>query len=468
MNSSGKSAPATASGAKAEEVERFLAENPDIEGVDVFLTDACGVNRGKNIRKAELLQIYKTGRYMPGSLLGLDITGEDVEETDLVWAQGDADRICFPIPGRLRRVPWRDEPTAQTLLTMYNLDGTPNHADPRHALVSIVKRFTDVGYNPVCAVELEFYLLDREPGPDGRPQPAAAPGTGHRPHHIQVYGVAELGEMAPVFADIHAAARVQGLPAETVIHEYSPGQFEITLHHRPDALQAADEAIMFKRLIKGVAEQHGMIACFMAKPFAGRAGSGMHVHVSLADEKGRNLFAEGEAPEGSVLLRQAIAGMAATMADGMAIYAPNANSYRRFRRTSYAPVAPTWGINNRSVGIRVPAGPGFSRHVEHRPCGADANPYLAVAGALASAHYGIARQLDPGPAIAGNGYEQADPRALPTNWYEALDRAEVSEFLAEYFGRDFMKVYLAIKRAELDKFMAEPTELDYQWYLRPA
>jgi glutamine synthetase len=194
----------------------------------------------------------------------------------------------------------------------------------------------------------------------------------------------------------------------------------------------------------------------------------MHVHLSLADAKGNNLCGAGDAPDGSPLLRQMIAGMAATMADGMAIYAPNANSYRRFRRTSYAPVAPTWGINNRSVGIRVPAGPGISRHVEHRPCGADANPYLAVAGALASAHYGIARKLDPGPAVTGNGYETADPGALPTSWAEALDRAEQSEFLTDYFGRDFMKVYLAIKRAELDKFMAEPTELDYQWYLRTA
>lgn len=456
------------SGARIEEAERFLEANPDIAGVDIFLTDACGVNRGKNIRRDELLQIYRTGRYMPGSLLGLDITGEDVEETGLVWEQGDADRSCFPVPGALCRVPWRPEPTAQLLLTMFNLDGTPNHADPRHALARIVKRFTDAGQTPVCAVELEFYLLDRHPGPDGRPRPAAAPGTEHRARHIQAYGTMELGEMAPVFTDIHAAARVQGLPSETVIHEYSPGQFEITLHHRADAMKAADEAVMFKRLIKGVAEMHGMLACFMAKPFAGRAGSGMHVHLSLADAKGNNLCAAGDAPDGSPLLRQMIAGMAATMADGMAIYAPNANSYRRFRRTSYAPVAPTWGINNRSVGIRVPAGPGASRHVEHRPCGADANPYLAVAGALASAHHGISRKLDPGPAVTGNGYETADPRALPTSWTEALDRAERSEFLEEYFGHDFMKVYLAIKRAELDKFMAEPTELDYQWYLRTA
>lgn len=451
----------------ATEAERFLGANPDLQGVDVFLTDSVGILRGKNIRRDELAAIYKNGRYMPGSILGLDITGEDVEATNLVWADGDADRLCRPIGGSLVRVPWRAEPTAQCMISMFNLDGTPNHADPRHALQRVVDRFAELGAQPVVAVELEFYLLDQKRDPNGKPQPALPP-MGDRAKHINVYGMQELSEMAPWIAEIHAAAKAQGLPAETVIHEYSPGQFEITLHHRADAMQAADEAIMFKRLIKGVSEKFGMIACFMAKPFAGRAGSGMHVHLSLADANGRNLFAEGDAPLGSEMLRHAVGGLARTMAEGMAVFAPNANSYRRFRATSYAPVAPTWGVNNRSVGIRVPAGPGPSRHVEHRPCGADANPYLAVALALAGAHYGIVNRFDPGPPITGNGYEQADPKALPTNWFAALDRAESSSFLKDYLGADFMHVYLAIKRAELDKFMAEPTELDYEWYLRNA
>jgi glutamine synthetase len=456
----------TAIGAPPEEAERFLAAHPEIAGFDLILTDPGGVMRGKNIRREELMAIYRHGRYMPGSILGLDITGEDVEETNLVWVDGDADRLCHPVPGTLVPAPWREEPTGQLILTMHELDGRPAHADPRHALARAVERFTALGLTPVVAVELEFYLLDFEPGPDGRPRPAKAPGSGHRPRHIEVYDINLLGEMWPVFAEIHACAKAQGLPAQTVIHEYSPGQFEITLHHRADAMRAVDEAIMFKRLIRGVAARHGMQACFMAKPFAGRAGSGMHVHLSFADEEGRNLFAEDDAPAGSPLLRQAIAGMAATMADAMLVFAPNANSYRRFRRTSYAPVAPTWGINNRSVGLRVPAGPGPSRHVEHRASGADANPYLAVAAALAGAHYGIERKLDPGAPISGNGYEQARPGALPQHWNEAIERAERSTFLRDYLGEAFFNVFLAIKKAELDRFMAEVTELDYQWYLR--
>jgi glutamine synthetase len=466
MNSQGPASHSSI-GAAPEEAERFLAAHPGIAGIDLILTDPGGVMRGKNIRREELLAIYRHGRYMPGSILSLDITGEDVEETNLVWVDGDADRLCHPVPGTLLPAPWRaEEPTGQVILTMHELDGRPYHADPRHALERVVKRFTDQGLTPVMAVELEFYLLDPKPGPDGRPRPALTPGSGHRPRHIEVYDVNLLGEMWPVFAEIHACAKAQGLPAQTVIHEYSPGQWEITLHHRADAMRAVDEGLMFKRLIRGVAAKHGMQACFMAKPFAGRAGSGMHIHLSLADKDGNNLFADGDKPEGSTLLRHTIGGMAATMADAMLVYAPNANSYRRFRRTSYAPVAPTWGINNRSVGLRIPAGPGASRHIEHRPSGADANPYLAVAMALAGAHYGIERKIDPGPPITGNGYEQAKPGALPQHWSEAIERAERSAFLKEYLGKDFFEVFLAIKRAELDRFMAEVTELDYQWYLR--
>ena len=147
--------------------------------------------------------------------------------------------------------------------------------------------------------------------------------------------------------------------------EYAPGQFEITLEHRADALRAVDEAVLFKRAVRGVARRHGRIASFMAKPFAHLAGTGMHLHASLADRSGGNAFA-AEDPAGTPLLRHAIGGLRSTLADGMAVFAPHANSYRRFRAMSYAPVAPTWGVNNRSVSLRVPAGPPASRHVEHQ------------------------------------------------------------------------------------------------------
>ena len=255
---------------------------------------------------------------------------------------------------------------------------------------------------PVVACELEFYLLKDEGG--GRLVPAGG-GRNSERQKIDAYSLTRLDDLAPVFDEVYRAAQAQDLPAETLMSEYAPGQFEITLHHRDDALRAVDEAVMFKRLLRGVAARHGLIACFMAKPFTTRAGSGLHVHVSANDAEGRNLFASEE-PAGTPALRHAIGGMQATMAESMAVFAPNANSYRRFVSQSYAPTAPIWGINNRSVSLRVPSGPAASRHVEHRIAGADANLYLAVATVLAGAELGIRERLDPGAPIEGNGYAQ--------------------------------------------------------------
>ena len=152
----------------------------------------------------------------------------------------------------------------------------------------------------------------------------------------------------------------------------------------------------------------------------------------------------------------------------MAVFAPHANSYRRFRAMSYAPVAPTWGVNNRSVSLRVPAGPPSSRHVEHRVAGADANPYLVAATVLAGMAHGIERGIDPGPPVEGNGYEQAPAGEQPTQWHAALERAARSEFLAEALGREFLDVYLAVKQRECEKFGALVTDRDYEWYLDTA
>ncbi len=445
-----------------KELEDFLAAHPDVGAVQIMITDPSGVLRGKSVRREELARIYESGRQVAGSILGLDITGEDVDETGLVWDTGDADMCARPIPGTLVRAPWLAAPAGQLLLTMFDGKGAPAPADPRHALVRVVERLRARGLTPVVACEIEFYLLREEPG--GKLVTAGGGRPSER-QKIDAYSLQRLDDLAPMFDDVYTAARAQGLPAETLMSEYSPGQFEITLHHRADALRAVDEAVMFKRLLRGVAQKHGLIACFMAKPFTARAGSGLHVHVSLNDASGENLFASDD-PAGTPLLRHAIGGMKATMAESLAVFAPNANSYRRFVSRSYAPIAPIWGINNRSVSLRVPAGPPASRHVEHRICGADANLYLAVATVLGAAAHGIERELDPGPPVEGNGYAQVGERTLPGSWREALAAAENSSFLRGALGEDFMKVFLAIKRQECARFSAEVSEFDYAWYLR--
>jgi glutamine synthetase len=447
--------------AKAE-LEAFLAANPDVGAVQIMISDPSGVLRGKSVRREELERIFDSGRQVAGSILGLDITGEDVDDTGLVWDTGDADMCARPVAGTLVRAPWLAAPTGQVMLTLFDAHDSPAAADPRHALVRVLDRYARQGLTPVVACEIEFYLLREEP--DGRLVPAGG-GRASERQKIDAYSLQRLDDLAALFDDVYTAARAQGLPAETLMSEYSPGQFEITLHHRADALRAVDEAVMFKRLLRGVAQKHGLIACFMAKPFTARAGSGLHVHVSVNDAQGRNLFASDE-PGGTPLLRHAIGGMKAAMGESLAVFAPNANSYRRFVSRSYAPVAPNWGVNNRSVSLRVPAGPPASRHVEHRIAGADANLYLATACVLAAGARGMERQMDPGPPVEGNGYAQAGEGAMPASWREALAAAEHSLFLRETLGEEFVKIFLAIKRQEYARFSAEVSELDYAWYLR--
>ncbi|MCB1622213.1 MAG: glutamine synthetase [Thiothrix sp.] len=449
----------------ASEAARFLAQHPQVSQILLILTDINGIARGKLVRPHELAALYAQGRPLPSSILSLNVLGEDVDSTGLVWDVADMDCLARPVPGTLKPCPWLPD-SAQVLLSMDPVAGLPAAAaDPRLALVRVLDGLRQEGLYPVLACELEFYLLDRESWSRGEVRPA--PGAQGRPlAQTQVYGVHELEDMRPFFSELYRCSQLQGLPAETAISEYAPGQFEVTLTHRADALQAVDEAIQFKRLIKGVAEQHGMLACFMAKPFSARTGSGMHVHVSLADENGSNRFASA-APEGNALMRQAIGGMAATLNEAMAIFAPHANSYRRFRSGSYAPTAATWGVNNRSVTFRVPVGAAATRHIEHRVSGADANPYLATAAVLAGLHHGIRERLDPGPPMRGSAYEQAD-QSLSLNWYATLYAFEQSDFIRTYFGAAFQRIFSALKREQCERFYSEVTTLDHDWHLRLA
>nr|MBO2511539.1 glutamine synthetase [Gammaproteobacteria bacterium] len=451
--------------AHPDEARQFLAEHPEIEAFELFILDANGVPRGKLLHREELLAVYESGRPLPSTILGLTLHGEDVEDSGLVWDVGDIDCRAYPLPGSLVRLPWRRMPTAALQVSMHPQEGMPAAiADPRHVLIRVIDALKADGFHPVMACELEFYLLDQQRDAEGRPQPALDTDGG-RPRSTQVYGLRELEQIEPFLADLYAACKEQGIPARTAISEYAPGQVEITLEHGP-ALEAMDQAVRYKRLVKGVANAHGMQACFMAKPFAHLAGTGMHMHVSLADAEGRNLFASAD-PAGTPLLRQAVGGMLASLLDSLLLFCPNANSYRRFQANSYAPLAPTWGVDNRTVSLRVPGGPAPTRHVEHRICGADANPYLAAAAILAGIHRGIRENLDPGAPIEGNGYAQARER-LPTDWQTSLKALEGSSWARDAFGADFLGVYLAVKRAEYRQFMGEVGEQDWRWYLHNA
>ncbi|HEY5818571.1 MAG TPA: glutamine synthetase family protein [Mesorhizobium sp.] len=455
------------SGSTLDEARAFLARHPDIEAVDIVLTDANGVGRGKIIRRHELEAVYKSGRHMPISILGLDITGEDVHETGLIWDTGDGDVRAWPIPGTLVPLHGTTPPRAQVLLAMYELDGAPMSADPRHALQRQVAAFAARGLHPAGAFELEFFLLANQRDAAGRLQPAQAVVDGRASGKTEVYSVDHLHGMEPLFSDIYAAAKAQGIPAETVISEYAPGQYELTLNYRKDVMRAADDLVMLKRLVRMQARRHRVTACFMAKPIEKYAGSGMHFHVSLPDDSGRNVFTDETPGVWNAPLLHAMSGLLDTMAESMLVFAPHANSWRRFVAQSYAPLSPTWGVNNRSVALRIPAGDAAARRIEHRPAGVDTNAYLVAATVLAGIAKGLDEKRDPGAETTGNGYEtapMADAKA-PSDWRSAIEAAKASEFLKSALGDDLHRTFCAIKQAEYIRVARTVSELDYHLYL---
>jgi glutamine synthetase len=372
------------------------------------------------------------------------------------------------VPGTLVPAPWLGADVAQVMTSMHELDGVINDLDPRAVLAGVIDRFAADGLTPVAACELEFYLIEPRSN-DGLAQLRRSPFNGRVPEGTQAYGLPELEDVAPYLRDLWAAADAQGIPLEGAISEAAPGQLELTLHHKADVLRAADEAVMYKRAAKGVARTHHCDATFMAKPWSAIAGNGLHLHVSLEDPSGANIFAS-EDPAGGPPLHHAIGGMAKLMAESIAIFAPNMNSYRRFRSNSYAPVAPAWGVNNRTVALRVPAGLAPTRHVEHRVAGADANPYLAMAAMLAGVHYGLTNSIDPGPPTQGDGYAAAatSGASLPTNWFDAVRLLDGSAVLRDYLGNRFVDMYVAVKKTEQNRFFEVVSPLDHDWYLNNA
>ena len=446
------------------ELELFLATHPSVRFFDAFVNDLNTIERGKRIDRSGIDKVFAQGMPLPGSMFALDIQGGTIEATGLGFEDGDADRPCMPIPGTLVPVPWQTD-VAQVQLRMFDHGGARFFGDPRRILEDQLRAFTALDLTPVIAIEYEFYLVDCERGPDGMPQPPRSPLTGRREFRTQINSMADLNEYSPLLAEIDNTCRQQNVPATSSLAEYGPGQYEVNLAHAADALRVCDEALRFKRIVKSVARAHGCDATFLPKPYRDMAGSGLHVHVSLLDKSGANIFAADD-PLASKPLRQAIAGTLATLADGMALCAPGPNSYRRFRSEAYVPVHADWSINNRGSAIRVPASDAANRRIEHRLAGADAHPYLVVAWVLAGIHHGLTRQLEPPPVTTGNAYDQPG-EPLPIYWSEALARFARSETSRHYFGEKFVNLYSTVKRGELEEFASHISPLEVARYLGP-
>ena len=453
---------------KNRALTRLRRQQPGTDTIELLIADITGVLRGKRVRGNEVDDILDDGFTIPGGIVVLDTLGDCVPGIHWSSDDGDPDAFARVLPDTLAPVPWLSRPTGQALFRLFHDDDTPFFADPRHVLERAMAPLRRMKLNAVMACELEFYLLD---GRVDRPEAHVpkVPGTDRPQPGPQVYHPDDLWDNEAFLDGVLDTCTAQGIPAGTTISEFAPGQFEVNLHHVDDPVQACDHAVLLKRAIKAVARQHDLIACFMAKPFEEQSGSGLHLHISLVDEQGRNYFSrdQGKAanPPFSARLRHAVGGLGKTMAECTAVFAPNANSYRRLRPDAFAPVEPNWGANHRNVAIRVPLSDAGNLRIEHRVAGADANPYLVAAAVLSGIHYGLKHKCDPGRMVA-QGEFVALRRRIPNRWDAALDKTARSAVLKDYLGEAFVKTYVANRRHESQCFHNRISELDFDYYLR--
>ncbi len=448
-----------------DEITTFIAAHGEPSRVEVLLPDMNGRLRGKSLPTDGLVKLAKNAVRMCWGTQALDIWGVDVDGVGVGAEIGDPDGICRPVPGTLGIARSRNDnvgPVAQVLVTMDMPDGTPCFLDPRVRLQEIIGRYTARKLTPVVAVELEFYLVALEH--DGAPaQPPQLPGQQARASSPQVYDMDVAGAFAPVLDDISTECDRLNIPADTVIAEFGPGQFEINLMHVADAAKACDHAILFKRIVHSVALRHGYRATFMAKVYGDQPGSGCHIHASVLDSNGMNIFASNTS-EASDTLMHAVGGCLTTARDVTALFAPHLNSYRRFAPGAFAPSQLNWGGDHRDVAIRIPEVQGPGARLEHRLAGADTNPYLLVAAVLGGMLHGMDAKILPEHRVKDHATKVSGPR-LSHDWLTAIEEFAASDFVAEMFGHDYQSVYATCRRSECGTAMRAVTDFEFATYL---
>jgi len=444
----------------SEEMLAWLETRPEIEHLRAAVCDLNGLMRGKLIPVGEAKKALSGGLRIPLSATSVDIWGNDIADSKLVYEAGDGDGILEWTGRRILPMEWLRQPGALIPLWLCDESGIPFSADPRRALAAVLERYAALGLKPVVATELEFYLLDAL---KTRPTTPTSPATGKPLVSNAVLSIDELDQFNEFFHDVYTVCDGQGIPADTAITECGVGQFEINLLHRDDALSAADDAILFKRIIKGMAQKHHLAATFMAKPYPQQTGSGLHIHFSLLNEKGENIFDDGS-DQGSKTLLHAVTGLLEAMRPSTLVFAPHLNSYRRLQPHTHAPCAVCWGYENRHAAIRIPGGPHTARRIEHRVAGADANPYLVLAAVLGAALIGIEKQHKPEEPVAGDRFP-ANARQLPNDWHTAISIFEKSPISSLIFSPLLCNLFVSCKKQEYDTFARQMTDFECTTYL---
>lgn len=423
-----------------DDIQAWLTEH-EIQDVEAFVPDMAGAARGKLIPAAK----FGTGELkLPEGIFAQTITGNYVDNRDNVE---DRDMLLRPDPATLRPVPWMTDPTASIFLDCHHRDGSPVETSPRRVLRNVLQLYEEKGWTPMVAPEVEFYLinphsdanLEVEP-PEGR--------LGWTETSKQPYSIDTMNDFDPFINDIYAYCEAQDIRIDTLSQEMGPAQFELNFFHG-DAVDLADQVFLFKRTVREAAIAHEMHATFLAQPISNEAGSALHIHQSVVDSKGNNIFSNKDGSN-TDLFTSYVGGLQKYMRDALLIFAPYANSYRRFLNYWASPVNLAWAVDNRTAGLRVPdAGP-EARRVENRLAGSDVNPYLVLAATLACGYLGMTEGASPDKPIEGSAYDL--PFSLHRFMYEAIDAFEGSDAMRNTLGEKFVSLYASIKKDECREF----------------
>lgn len=415
-----------------------------LHNIRVVVADLNGQARAKRVPAAQFDKLMQGTSKMPLSALNLDVWGNDIADSPLLFETGDADGFLRPTERGLLPMPWIGPDAAMLPTWMYHADGRPFEGDPRHALARTKAKLDALGLKAVTATELEFYLIDDT---EGKFLPPRSPVSGRRAMGAATLSMRMLDEFNAFFDALYEGCEAMGIDADTATSEAGPGQFEINLHHGDDPLKMADDTWLFKILIRRLARAHGMAASFMAKPYPAASGSGLHLHASLTDSAGRNVFDNG-GPEGSETLHHAIGGVLRLMPASTLIFAPHANSYDRLVPNAHAPTGVCWAYENRTASVRVPLGPPAARRLELRTAGGDVNPYLLMSATLGAILVGIEDKIAAPAPVKGDAYAQDLPQ-IPATWAEAIALFHSEPLMSRLFEPMLLDNMIRTKRQEM-------------------
>ena len=408
--------------------------------------DLNGLLRGKRIPAENWANICESGMALSNAIFAIDMTCDVWDTPYTNWDTGYPDVHVMPI-GEVHPIPW-EEGVVYSFSESVGTDHQPVAIDPRASLVRVLQKASDMGYETRIGTELEFYLLDKD---------TLKP----RDRGIQVYGLPRAAELEHVLGPMRRHLTTVGIPIEQSNPEYAAGQVEVNIRY-DEALIAADRVVTFRGLVKELGNSHGYHATFMSKPFFAESGNGFHVHHSLWKDGENQMADNGTLSE---IGRHYLAGLQKYMAEMSMVSATTPNAYRRRQPYSFCPTNNTWGIDNRTVGLRIILGNDSAVRVEKRDGSADCNPYLLLALEIAAGLKGIEDSLEPTSETVGNGYEVEGHQSIPTDLGTAVALARESGLMAEVLGPDLLEILIQQSEREIEFIANQVTPVEIERYL---